>query len=322
MTEQEQQEFYELPPFSLTYEGNKFDLFNSLSDSNVLLFGEDYVPQTIDIPISSDEELYSSVLYESAIIYLVLELKSMLGIVNTDVIVKFPQLDLEIHEDISVLKKLTCNDVYHYWVKLAHSQGISESEMEPLQIVLQKHNNCIKDRITFLHYLGEKGSDVANPILVEDSEVELHYSDDSVDSVDDLSGDHDDLTTEKIEKVVEIIDVVEKDQLAEELITEENEIADDLIYDDGETLASGTETHKVDKALVKAKDVDQAESANPIALPNVELSTQSNNTNIVVTTDNAENDLVGGKVSDLENINTEKRELELTTEVSNKRIKV
>lgn len=99
MTEQEQeQEFYELPPFSLTFEGKNYDLFNSLSDSNVLLFGEDYVPQTIEIPISSDEELYSSVLYESAIIYLVLELKSMLGIVNSDVIVKLPQLDLEIHE--------------------------------------------------------------------------------------------------------------------------------------------------------------------------------------------------------------------------------
>ncbi|KAJ3277063.1 hypothetical protein HDV01_000115 [Terramyces sp. JEL0728] len=239
MTEQEQ-EIYELPSFSLTFEGKTYDLFTSLSDSNVLLFGEDYVPQTIEIPISSDEEQYSLVLYDSAIIYMVLELKSMLGIVNTDVVVKLPQLELDIHEDISVLKKLTCNDVYQYWVKLAHFQGISESEIEPLQIVLQKHNNCIKDRITFLHYLGERGSDIANPILVEDSEVELHYSDDSVDSVDDLTGEH--------ENDVDVVDVVERDQL-DDLEIEQNEF-EDLIYDDGETLASGTDSQKVNPEIV------------------------------------------------------------------------
>ncbi|KAJ3314221.1 hypothetical protein HDV04_000944 [Boothiomyces sp. JEL0838] len=316
MTEQEQeQEFYELPPFSLTFEGKNYDLFNSLSDSNVLLFGEDYVPQTIEIPISSDEELYSSVLYESAIIYLVLELKSMLGIVNSDVIVKLPQLDLEIHEDISVLKKLTCNDVYHYWVKLAHSQGIPESEMEPLQIVLQKHNNCIKDRITFLHYLGERGSDVANPILVEDSEVELHYSDDSVDSVDEISGDQDDLTAEKNENDVQLINVVEKDQLAEELITEENKVGDDLIYDDGETLASGTETQKVDEALAKECDVPETIEKH-VSISDAEILIESSEAGVLIP-DQIEADLASkqdGNIASLEPVPVEKRELELTTE--------
>ncbi|KAJ3261791.1 hypothetical protein HK103_004742 [Boothiomyces macroporosus] len=276
MTEQEQeQEFYELPPFSLTFEGKNYDLFNSLSDSNVLLFGEDYVPQTIEIPISSDEELYSSVLYESAIIYLVLELKSMLGIVNSDVIVKLPQLDLEIHE----------------------------------------HNNCIKDRITFLHYLGERGSDVANPILVEDSEVELHYSDDSVDSVDEISGDQDDLTAEKNENDVQVINVVEKDQLAEELITEENEVGDDLIYDDGETLVSGTETQKVDEALVKDCNVPETIEKH-VSIPDAEILIEPSEAGVLIP-DQLEADLASkqdGNIASLEPVPVEKRELELTTE--------
>jgi hypothetical protein len=86
-----------LPCILLKYNGTQYALFSE-APSLKLFFGADYKPETIDIPLLEGDQ-YNNILFDSPLIYFILELKNFLCI-EKDAILEFPQLDLILHQVI------------------------------------------------------------------------------------------------------------------------------------------------------------------------------------------------------------------------------
>ena len=95
MTTNETDIEYELPSILLAFKDKKYSLF-SPSPLCETLFGSDYVPETIDIPLN-DGDQYNTVLFDSPLFYLILELKNLLSVEN-DISLEIPQLRLTLHQ--------------------------------------------------------------------------------------------------------------------------------------------------------------------------------------------------------------------------------
>jgi hypothetical protein len=130
----ETQEYYEdLPSITLVYEGQEYSLFAPREEA-VCIFGFDYKPETIDIPLEEGDQ-YNAILFDSPLYYTVLELKHHLGIEQVDISLEFPSLEISLHQDLPYVKKLTMYNLYSMHTQLLLSKDMEES---PLQIVLQK----------------------------------------------------------------------------------------------------------------------------------------------------------------------------------------
>jgi hypothetical protein len=102
------------------FQDEKFELFNSANG----LFGTNYTPILIDIQQENDTT-FGSILHQSALYYSIIELKEILGI-DSDVILSIPQLKLELHQDLDIVKKLTPFDLENFYSHLEDYQKSSK----------------------------------------------------------------------------------------------------------------------------------------------------------------------------------------------------
>jgi hypothetical protein len=134
---QDTDEAYEdLPIILLKYQDEQYSLF-SQKDNTVCLFGLDYKPETIDIPLEEGDQ-YNTILFDSPLYYTILELKNFLAIEKADVTVRFPSLDIEFHEDLAHVKNLSVYELYSMHTQLMIVNGMKEEDIPLFEIVLIK----------------------------------------------------------------------------------------------------------------------------------------------------------------------------------------
>ena len=112
----------------LKFENESFSLFVSPTNENIL-FGKDYEPVAIDIPLENGET-YAEVLYNSPIYFLILELKEILKIEHVDVHVDMPLLEIDFDQESAVLKQKSLAEFvrFHESLSLYHDIPVSSFE--------------------------------------------------------------------------------------------------------------------------------------------------------------------------------------------------
>jgi hypothetical protein len=134
--------YYEdLPTIMLTFQDQKYSLFSPSDKDMVCLFGSDYKPETIDIPLEEGDQ-YNTILFDSPLYYTLLELKNFLGIEKADVTLEFPSLDISLHQDLSYVETLTMYELYSMHSQLMGLDGVGTEEMPLFEIVVQKVSLC------------------------------------------------------------------------------------------------------------------------------------------------------------------------------------
>lgn len=125
----------ELPAIILSVDDRTFSLFAPSASvaTERTLFGNEYTPVTINIPLINGNDRYNTAIFDSPLYFLVLELKNQLSI-ETDVIVGFPQLNLVIHQDLPVMRELSAFDAVSYHAQLEKHLGVTD--LQPLRMTI------------------------------------------------------------------------------------------------------------------------------------------------------------------------------------------
>jgi len=161
-----------IEPIVINYKDEKYSLFVPIRDSiPKVLFGRDYKPKAIEISVDEEaRETYSQILYDSPFYYLIIELKSHLGlqgqgtteIAEKDISLEFPSLDLVIHQEISILQEKSPGEFVALHTNLRNHEGI---EAEPLEINIIESENSLYSRIQYLSTLGQSIDSSVNSTL-------------------------------------------------------------------------------------------------------------------------------------------------------------
>jgi hypothetical protein len=114
----------------LRFEEETYSLFTSSTNENVL-FGEDYEPKAIDIPLEANET-FQQVLYNSPIYFVIIEMKELLKENQVDVSLEIPFLDVGFDQESLVLRQKSLADFVAYQESLSLHNNVPNTTLEIL----------------------------------------------------------------------------------------------------------------------------------------------------------------------------------------------
>ncbi|KAJ3170835.1 hypothetical protein HDU87_008721 [Geranomyces variabilis] len=133
-------DYLPLPCVLLSYRGTTHAVFNIYQGD-------------LDLQPIFDEEHDGAVLFESPLTEFVSEVKAYFEI-HTDVSLDFPQLDLNLNENLACMQTLSFNRVHEYLSSASMQGEATTLESEPLRVTLREENGSLTKRLEELETLA------------------------------------------------------------------------------------------------------------------------------------------------------------------------